>query len=226
MNEQNLMNDLNLSAINDEYDLQISNLKTQLLFAKEERKKTENEFYLIKHRLTKLKNQEITNNLNFQNIKNRFKLILKNRLESNKKINDNYTKYQTKKLKNLSPIINNYFSISQKSNNINNNIYNKNKNGKRQNKTHNNFYSGLNNKILNEDNSYKYDINNKNDNNINGKQNENDSNEEEIEKSIIKKKILEKLKEDQEEKRRIEEEIAKIEEEELLLINEFNKIKQ
>ena len=93
MNEQNLMNDLNLSAINEEYDLQISNLKTQLLFAKEERKKTENEFYLIKHRLTKLKNQEITNNLNFQKIKNRFKLILKNRLESNKKINDNYTKY-------------------------------------------------------------------------------------------------------------------------------------
>ena len=217
------MNDLNLSAINDEYDLQISNLKAQLLIAKEERKKTENEYYLIKHRLTKLKNQEITNNLNFQNIKYRFKLILKNRTESNKKISDTFTKYKPKKLKNLNPIINNYFLTSQKSNNISNN---KSKTEKKQIKTHNNFYSGLKEKIPNDDGNNKFNMDNTIDYNINSNQNENDFNEEDLEKNLIKKKILEKLKEDQEEKRKIEEEIKKIEEEELLLINEFNKIKQ
>ena len=216
------MNDLNLSSINDEYDSQIANLKEQLLIAKEERKKTENEYYLIKHRLTKLKNQEITNNLNFQNIKYRFKLILKNRLESNKKISDTYTKYKHKKIKNINPINNDYFIKSQKSNNISNN---KSKTEIKQNKTHNNFYSGLQEKIMNEDNNNKNNMDNKIDYNINSNQNENDFNEEELEKNLIKKKILEKLKDDQEEKRKIEEEIAKIEEEELLLINEFNKIK-
>ena len=216
------MNDLNLSSINDEYDSQIANLKEQLLIAKEERKKTENEYYLIKHRLTKLKNQEITNNLNFQNIKYRFKLILKNRLESNKKISDTYTKYKPKKIKNINTIYNDYFITSQKSNNISNN---KSKTEIKQNKTHNNFYSGLKEKIMNEDNNNKNNMDNKIDYNINSNQNENDFNEEELEKNLIKKKILEKLKDDQEEKRKIEEEIAKIEEEELLLINEFNKIK-
>ena len=216
------MNDLNLSSINDEYDSQIANLKEQLLIAKEERKKTENEYYLIKHRLTKLKNQEITNNLNFQNIKYRFKLILKNRLESNKKISDTYIKYKPKKIKNINPINNDYFITSQKSNNISNN---KSKTEIKQNKTHNNFYSGLKEKIMNEDNNNKNNMDNKIDYNINSNQNENDFNEEELEKNLIKKKILEKLKDDQEEKRKIEEEIAKIEEEELLLINEFNKIK-
>ena len=218
MNEQNPASDLNLGAINDEYDLQIANLKSQLLIAKEERKKTENEFYLIKNRLTKLKNQEITNNLNFQNIKYRFKLILKNRAESNRKINDNFSKFKAKKLKHLSPITNKYFFTNNKNNNMNNN-------GKNQNKTHNNFYSGLNQKILNENNNYKNYLDKKSDYSLNSNIKENDSNEEELEKNIIKKKILEKLKDDQEEKRRIEEEIAKIEEEELLLINEFNKIK-
>ena len=216
------MNDLNLSSINDEYDSQIANLKEQLLIAKEERKKTENEYYLIKHRLTKLKNQEITNNLNFQNIKYRFKLILKNRLESNKKISDTYTKYKPQKIKNINPINNDYFITSQKSINISNN---KSKTEIKQNKTHNNFYSGLKEKIMNEDNNNKNNMDNKIDYNINSNQNENDFNEEELEKNLIKKKILEKLKDDQEEKRKIEEEIAKIEEEELLLINEFNKIK-
>ena len=218
MNEQNPASDLNLGAINDEYDLQIANLKSQLLIAKEERKKTENEFYLIKNRLTKLKNQEITNNLNFQNIKYRFKLILKNRAESNCKINDNFSKFKAKKLKHLSPITNKYFFTNNKNNNMNNN-------GKNQNKTHSNFYSGLNQKILNENNNYKNYLDKKSDYSLNSNIKENDSNEEELEKNIIKKKILEKLKDDQEEKRRIEEEIAKIEEEELLLINEFNKIK-
>ena len=218
MNEQNPASDLNLGAINDEYDLQIANLKSQLLIAKEERKKTENEFYLIKNRLTKLKNQEITNNLNFQNIKYRFKLILKNRAESNRKINDNFSKFKAKKLKHLSPITNKYFLTNNKNNNMNNN-------GKNQNKTHSNFYSGLNQKILNENNNYKNYLDKKSDYSLNSNIKENDSNEEELEKNIIKKKILEKLKDDQEEKRRIEEEIAKIEEEELLLINEFNKIK-
>ena len=216
------MNDLNLSSINDEYDSQIANLKEQLLIAKEERKKTENEYYLIKHRLTKLKNQEITNNLNFQNIKYRFKLILKNRLESNKKISDTYTKYKPKKIKNINPINNDYFITSQKSNNISNN---KSKTEIKQNKTHNNFYSGLQVKIMNEDNNNKNNMDNKIDYNINSNQNKNDFNEEELERNLIKKKILEKLKDDQEEKRKIEEEIAKIEKEELLLINEFNKIK-
>ena len=218
MNEQNPASDLNLGAINDEYDLQIANLKSQLLIAKEERKKTENEFYLIKNRLTKLKNQEITNNLNFQNIKYRFKLILKNRAESNRKTNDNPPKFKAKKLKHLSPITNKYFFTNNKNNNMNNN-------GKNQNKTHSNFYSGLNQKILNENNNYKNYLDKKSDYSLNSNIKENDSNEEELEKNIIKKKILEKLKDDQEEKRRIEEEIAKIEEEELLLINEFNKIK-
>ena len=182
MNEQNPASDLNLGAINDEYDLQIANLKSQLLIAKEERKKTENEFYLIKNRLTKLKNQEITNNLNFQNIKYRFKLILKNRAESNRKINDNFSKFKAKKLKHLSPITNKYFFTNNKNNNMNNN-------GKNQNKTHSNFYSGLNQKILNENNNYKNYLDKKSDYSLNSNIKENDSNEEELEKNIIKKKI-------------------------------------
>ena len=217
MNEQNPASDLNLGAINDEYDLQIANLKSQLLIAKEERKKTENEFYLIKNRLTKLKNQEITNNLNFQNIKYRFKLILKNRAESNRKINDNFSKFKAKKLKHLSPTTNKYFFTNNKNNNMNNN-------GKNQNKTHSNFYSGLNQKILNENNNYKNYLDKKSDYSLNSNIKENDSNEEELEKNIIKKKILEKLKDDQEEKRRIEEEIAKIEEEEFFFILNLIKI--
>ena len=88
MDDQSKINDLNLVAINDEYDLQISNLKEQLLLVKAERKKTENEYNSIKNRLIKLKNQEFTNNLNFQNIKYRLKLILKNRLESQKRLNN------------------------------------------------------------------------------------------------------------------------------------------
>ena len=115
MDDQNLINDLNLNSINDEYDLQISNLREQLLIAKEERKKTESEYNSIKHRLTILKNQEITNNINFQNIKYRFKLILKNRLESNKRIYNN-TKMKSKKILHLSPLIKYDYSSNKKFN--------------------------------------------------------------------------------------------------------------
>ena len=83
---------LNLNSINDEYDKYILNLKEQLSMAKQERKRTENEYNIIKHRLTLLKNQETTNNINFQNIKYRFKRILNNRIESQKKLNKSSSK--------------------------------------------------------------------------------------------------------------------------------------
>ena len=212
MEDQGIIDDLSLGAINNEYDSQILKLKERLTKAKEERKKTENEYNIIKHRLTILKNQEITNNINYQNIKYRFKMIIKNRLQSG-----NYNKNKNKKMKNLTPLINYGFSTTKKSKN---NASKKDKKRIHRNKTHNNFYSGLNQNIMDDN------LNNKNENyNINDSKNKNEISEEETEKNIIKKKLIEKLKEDQEEKKRIEEEIAKIEEEELLLINEFNNSK-
>ena len=205
MEEQSGINDLNLIAINDEYDLQISNLREQLLLAKEERKKTESEYNSIKNRLIKLKNQEVTNNLNFQNIKYRFKLILQNRLESQKKL----------KSKNIIPLKKSSYSSNKKSNiSSNNNSTKKYKNKKNKN-------GQENKKRINNDKNNDINKQFKNNNDMNN--NEKDLNEEEQEKILMKELLLEKLKKDQEEKKRIEEEIAKIEEEELLLINEFNK---
>ena len=205
MEDQGIIDDLSLGEINNEYDYQILKLKERLTKAKEERKKTENEYNIIKHRLTILKNQEITNNINYQNIKYRFKMIIKNRLQSG-----NYNKNKNKIMKNLNPLINYGFSTTKKSKN---NASKKEKKRIHRNKTHNNFYSGLNEKFLDE-NKKNYIIINKK---------EKDLNEEEKGKNLIKEKLIQKLKEDMEEKKRIEEEISKIEKEEFLLLNEFNK---
>ena len=201
MNDEGIIDDLSLTKVNNEYDSQILHLKEQLSIAKEERKKTENEYNIIKHRLIKLKNQETTNYINFQNIKYRFNLILKNRVEMENKMN-NYRKNKNKKFKNSSLLMNYGYSTSKKNK--------KEKTFLCRNKTHNNFYSELNENFLAE-NKNNYLIN------------KNDYNDEEKGKNIFKEKLIEKLKKDVEEKKRIEEEIANIEKEEYLLMNEFNK---
>lgn len=196
---------INLNAINDEYDIYITNLKEKLSIVKEERKRTENEFNTIKHRLILLKNQEKTNNINFQNIRYRFKKILNNRLESQQRIKkklNKTTNYNSKK-----KINKNKYSHTPKRSVKLSRTYN------------NNFYpipSPASNIVRS-----------KIEKNINNDHNKNsiDYNEEEIGKNKLKEKLMEKLKEDQEEKRRIEEEIAKIEQEEFLLLNAFKKDK-
>ncbi len=205
---QNNDNDeiIKLNAINEEYDTEIYKLKAQLSFVKEERKKTENDYNIIRHRLTLLKNQEKTNKLNFQNIKYRFKNIINNRLESQKRIS-----------KKLNKTLN--------FNNSKNNIKKINKyktshtpNGPaRFSRTYNSFYP-----MGSSSNKFYSNFENKN---YNDKIISMDYNEEENNKNKLKEKLIEKLKEDEEEKKRIEEEIAKIEQEELLLLNTFKKDK-
>lgn len=190
--KDNNFDELNLNALNEEYDIYISNLKKQLLFIKEERKNTENKYNLIKHRLTILKNQEKANNINFNNIKYRFKNILKNRLESQKKIKKNLK--QSKYINNISE---SKYKMNKK-NNDNINISYIPKNSLKFNRTYSNFSKKYNNK----NNSIDYTL---------------------IEngKYKLKLKLIEKLKEDLEEKKKIEEELTKIENEELLLLKSF-----
>ena len=199
---------LNLNAINDEYDLCITKLKEKLSYVKEERKKTENDFNSIKHRLILLKNQEKKNNITFQNIKYRFKKILNNRVESQKRINNKYNKttYNPKNKNNKYKYSHTPKRSCKFSRTYNNNLY------PVPSPATKNFHSNFENKI------------NNNDLNLN-KNSIIDYNEEEIGKNKLREKLIEKLKEDQEEKKRIEEEIAKIEQEEFLLLNAFKKEK-
>ena len=193
---------LNLNAMSDKYDILILNLKEQLSKVKEERKKTENEYNIIKHRLTILKNSEKTHNINFNNIKYRFKIIMNNRLESQKKIKKKNINSLNKTIKKNTSSKYVYPLNIFKKNKSNYNLSNTPKNSLNLCKTYSNFEqrNNFNNNI----NSFNFDYN-----------------LEENKKNKLKLKLIEKLKEDEEEKKKIENEIAQIEKEEIILLNSF-----
>ena len=191
------MDKLNLNSINEEYDIYISNLKEQLSIVKEERKKTENEFNIIKHRLTLLKNQEKTNNINFQNIKYRFKKIINNRKKSQGKLKKNINKKIYFK---------NYFSDSQ--------------NVEKFKKSNNSLkFSHTPKNLVNFNRTFSH-FKTKN-NNIKYNKKSIDCSDIENSKKKLRQKLIEQLKEDEEERKKIEDEIAKIEQEEMLLLKTF-----
>ena len=207
--ENNNIEILNLNAMSEEYDNLILNLREQLSKVKEERKKTENEYNIIKHRLTILKNSEKTNNINFQNIKYRFKKIMNNRLESQKKIrkknggNTNINKATYFMNKSVGSKYTYPCPLKMiKKNKSGYNLSHTPKNSLNLCKTYSNFEkkNNFNNNI----NSFDIDYN-----------------LEENKKHKLKQKLIEKLREDEEEKKKIEDEIAKIEKEEFMLLNSF-----
>ena len=192
MQNNNQIDVLNLNSLNEEYDAYILNLKEQLSMVKQERKKTENNYQIIKHRLTLLKNQEQTININFQNIKYRFKRILNNRIQSQKKLQKSSSKKSFER-SNIST--SNYNNIKNYKNYFH--ISHTPKSSINLSRTYSNFTKKSN------------------------KKNSIDLSDKGFEKGKLKQKLIEKLKEDEEEKKRIEEEIAKIEQEEYLLLKSF-----
>ena len=157
--------------------------------------------------------------MNYQNIRFQLKEMKKNRLESQKRIQNNLGKKVNYKNKNLSSSKykkinkNNHNSFYRSksttnfSNSYNYNCYNKSS-------STNNLNVNLSNKFNN--GKYYFDKDN------NGsKRTSANITEEKNKKNNLKQKLIEKLKEDEKEKKRIEEEIAKIEQEELMLLSSF-----
>lgn len=211
----NQKENINLNNISSEYDMYIMNLKEQLSHIKEERIKTENKANIIRHRLTILKNKEKNNFIQFQNIKNRLKIILNKRKESNKKLKRSIPKSKSDKR-----IIN-----------TNYNYYYNNKSYRKLKKTKSSNYFPSTPKLIYSRLYNNYDfcsapylsLNYLTNNNINKSHNKYNVNirTEENKVNNLREKLLKELKKDQEQKRKIEEEIAKIEQEQLNLFNDF-----
>ena len=222
-----------LSSRENQYNLYINDLKTQLLKARAERKKKEKEAALIYHRLTKLKNKEQSKLLQFKKMEAYLNKILNNREKAkenliikmkernkfksmvNSSMSSGFPLYNIKK--NLTST--NFFKQSKR-----NNFMNKSQKNFYRNKLDNNDFDdrNQNNNInidkINIDNfNIEDDDNNNKDINIIKNNNSKDTIQ------IFKQKLIEKIKKDEEEKKRIEDEIAKIEEEENNLLNKFNK---
>ena len=180
---------INMTEMENEYDIYIANLKLKLYQEREERKKKEEEFVLIQHRLIVLKNQEKSKILQLKNIKQHIDRIINNRIKSQEKLKE---KLIEKRNKNTNTNIS-YPTLTK--------FKDKNNNSKSMSKSQKNFYNPnlKNNDLTKKD------------------QNQN--------KSDFKQILLEKIKQDEEEKKKIEEEIAKIEEEENKLLSQLSKRK-
>ncbi len=218
----------------NQYNSDINDLKNQLLKARTERKEKEKEAALIHHRLTKLKNKEQSKLLQFKIMKAHINKILNNR----KKAKENLIiKMQERnKFKSMvnSSMSSGFPMYNIKKNLTSTNFFKQSKKDNIMNKSQNNFYR---NKLDNNDFDNKNQNNNINIDNINidNFNIEDDDNNNNIDINIIKnnnskdsiqifkQKLIEKIKKDEEEKKRIEDEIAKIEEEENNLLNKFNK---
>ena len=210
----------------NDYNSHINNLKAKLSKTRAERRKKEEEAVTIQHRLTLLKNKEQAKILQFKNMKGHINKILNNRnkVQENLKIKLEERNNFKNRLDNKFGK-NNYFSESKR------NIKNKNYTNKPK-KNKNNVTSSQNNihplKLDNfdlEKKNDKIDINIGNFNMDDDKININNNNDYNIKDSIraFKDKLIKKIKQDEEEKKRIEKEIAKIEEEENKLLKIFNK---
>jgi hypothetical protein len=232
---------INLSEIEREYDIYISNLKLKLSKEREERKKKEEEAMMIQHRLTLLKNQEQSKLVQMKKVKQNIDRIINNRKKTQEKLSEKLI--EKKNLKNNintswaratcpdSQIKKNIScsSFSHKTNRSNNIMSNsqshfhnsKNKNSKNNDLEKNSENSSdkrkenkkeKNPKIKNEKNSIENSDLKKRINNSELRLNSVGN------KQLFKLQLIEKLKKDEEEKKMLEQEIAKIEEEEKMLL--------
>jgi len=210
--EGKLLDLIDLSQIELEYDDCISNLKLQLSKAKEERKSKEEEAKIINHRLILLKNQEQSKLLQLKKIKQHIDKIMHNRIQSKEKIN----------------------AILMGKSNSKSNIFKKNTScsnlSNKQCAYNNSMSNSQNNYYIKKNSNFDNDKNNNNKNNI-----ENTDYKEKDKKSIFgtnkeiynfKCQLIEELKKDEEEKKIIEEEIAKIEQEENSILDILNNNKR
>ena len=217
----------------NQYNLYINDLKTQLLKARAERKKKEKEAALIHHRLTKLKNKDQSKLLQFNKMEAYIKKILNNR----KKAKENLIiKMQERnKFKSMvnSSMSSGFPIYNIKKNLTSTNFFKQSKRNNFMNKSQKNFYRNKldNNDFDDRNQNNNINIDNINIDNFNIEDDDNNNKDINIIKNnnskdtiqIFKQKLIEKIKKDEEEKKRIEDEIAKIEEEENNLLNKFNK---
>ena len=213
---------IDICEMETEYYAQITNLKEQLYIAKSERKKKEDEAKIIKHRLLLLKNQEQSAIIQLQKMKQQINKILNNR-----KNNEEKAKQKLISRKNMK----NSFDGSKTSTNFKKNTSNSNlfKRGSKKkfstmSNTQNNFYSG-NTQFYNEDKEKtterKTEEKPKN-NGLNiGELKDTITDENDI--KILRFHLIEKIKEDEEKRIKLEKEIAKIEEEENKILNTFQR---
>lgn len=210
----------NNQLIDNDRDSYINKLKEKLSKTRAERRKKEEEAVTIQHRLTLLKNKEQTKIFQFKKMKGHINKILNNR----NKVQENL-KIKLKERNNYKNRLNAKFG--------NNNHVSENKNKKYLNKPKNNTINRSQKNIHplklcsfdSEKKSDKIDINidnfNIDDDNLNINKN-NDYNSKNNFR-LFKEKLIKKIKQDEEEKKRIEKEIAKIEVEENKLLKIFNK---
>ena len=231
-----------LSKKENEYDAYISKLKLQLSKEREERKKKEEEAVFINHRLMLLKNQEQSKLLQLQKIKQHIDKIIRNRKKSQEKLNEKLIekRYLNSNLKtnmnrswmwkggaNSNSKIKRNMSCSNFSRKSN-------KSAILMSNSQNNFYKAKVNVFdidkNNESVNKKVNENNKEKNNnenielkkrMNNLNNINIKLDSDNNKKLFKQQLIEKIKKDEEEKKRIEDEIAKIEEEEKALLGQL-----
>ena len=214
----------NPQEIENEYDIYISKLKNQLIKERNERKKKEEEAIMIHHRLTLLKNQEQSKLIQLKKIKMHIDRIINNRIKSQEKLKEKLIEknYNSKNKGNISWMGDNSqikkniscSNFSRKSNKSNNIMSSSQSNFyvstfKNFDFEKNNDSSGkkIKEKKFEKNTIDNADLNNMN-NNFNNQKNTNDN------KQLLKLQLMEKIRQDEEEKKRLEEEIAKIEEEE------------
>jgi hypothetical protein len=76
---ENEDSEIDMRSLNEEFDGIIHELHRRLQFAKEERKKTQNEAKILQHRVNLLQNQEKLAQQRFEKTKNKFEQILEKR---------------------------------------------------------------------------------------------------------------------------------------------------
>ena len=209
----------NKVTVDNGYNSYIDRLKNKLSITRAERRKKEEEATAIQHRITVLKNKEQSKIQQFKKMKGHINKILNNRLKIQEDLKLKLKEKNNYKNKASINYVLKRKCFSSTKRNLKNTNYNSNSKKKKMfiliNKTQKILILKKNEKndIINIDNfNIEDDI--VNDNNIEKNSNDNIK--------IFKQKLIEKIKQDEEEKKRIEIEIAKIEEEENKLLCKFN----
>lgn len=225
---------IDIEAMENQYNTYINELKKKLFEAKNERRKKEEEAMQIQHRLTVLKNQEQSKLVEFEKVKEQIGKIINNRFkaEENMKIKLEERKYFKK---NISPWGKTPSPPIKKTKTMRNFLNKRRKNKFMHNsqkdfyrpKKFNNFSLEQNNEKINDNYNFS-NIANKNKsidlNNIDLNMFKSLSKSGINAKKLFKWQLIEKLKQDEEEKKKIESEIAKIEEEENKILNQINSV--
>ena len=225
---------IDIEAMENQYNTYINELKKKLFEAKNERRKKEKEAMQIQHRLTVLKNQEQSKLVEFEKVKEQIGKIINNRFkaEENMKIKLEERKYFKK---NISPWGKTPSPPIKKTKTMRNFLNKRRKNKFMHNsqkdfyrpKKFNNFSLEQNNEKINDNYNFS-NIANKNKsidlNNIDLNMFKRLSKSGINDKKLFKIQLIEKLKQDEEEKKKIESEIAKIEEEENKILNQINNV--